>query len=210
MSWAPDTLTARQREHYALDMDTASNSVPKKALGEKKRAREWDTGADVVAGDPATATAEKNEEKTDDGEVEEQKQHKYRKRKSLQEQLQNRRQYLYRERRRNMEKQNSSYKMRKDTRQFYGALAEEKLQKKRTEQQQYEQELEEFRRRRAEESSGSDSNSNSDGNSDTGSDEEEKDGGKPDVERVSQTTSPATLLVGYSDSSSDSDGGDSE
>lgn len=72
--------------------------------------------------------------------------HHYRKRKSLQEQLLNNRMYKYRERRKKLEKQNSSFKMRKDTREFYGKLSAEKQAKKQAERETYERELALFRR----------------------------------------------------------------
>lgn len=72
--------------------------------------------------------------------------HRYRKRKSLQEQLLNNRRYKYRERRKKLEKQNSSYKMRKDTREFYGQLDAEREAKKNKEKATFNSELEQFRR----------------------------------------------------------------
>jgi hypothetical protein len=210
-----------------VSMDSASLGAAKKPVGAKKRAREWDTGADVLIGDSIAAveggTADKNDKKdaelTKDGTTKdvistevagdagvtlEQKQHKYRKRKSLQEQLQNRRQYLYRERRRNMEKQNSSYKMRKDTRDFYGKLEDEKIKKKLTEEQVYEQELEEFRRRKAEQSSEDDFDEEEEASdaSDTATKEPQGTLNSPQPLQPRQSTNSASL-VAYSDSESD-------
>lgn len=76
------------------------------------------------------------------------KYHRYRKRKSLQEQLQNNRLYKYRERKKKLEKQNSSFKIRKDTGEFYGKLNEEKKAKKMLEKEIFDRELQNFRRQK--------------------------------------------------------------
>lgn len=73
---------------------------------------------------------------------------KFRKRRSLQQQLLNNRQYKYREYKRKMEKQNSSFKMKEDTSEFYGALEAKRKAKKLREQLTYERELELFRQER--------------------------------------------------------------
>lgn len=72
----------------------------------------------------------------------------YRKRKSLQEQLINNRNYKYRERKKKMDKQNSSFKMKKETREFYGRLDQERKAKKLQEKETFDKEIEEFRRQR--------------------------------------------------------------
>lgn len=80
--------------------------------------------------------------------VNEEKNNHFRKRKSLQVQLQNNRVYKYRERKRKMDKQNSSFKMRKDTRQFYGMLSAEKEKRKKEEKDIFDRELAEFRQQK--------------------------------------------------------------
>lgn len=96
---------------------------------------------------PTLGSSEKQSAGEDDGTSDEQR---FRKRKSLQYQLLNNRQYKYRERKKKMEKQNSSFKMRKDTRTFYGKLATEKRNQKEQEKLQYEEEMALFRRKKEE------------------------------------------------------------
>ena len=90
------------------------------------------------------------DEKTNDKESSETQSENHRRRKGLQEQLLNHRQYLYRERRKKMEKQNSSYRIRKDTREFYGKLASKKEASNKAAKETFKRELELFRERKEE------------------------------------------------------------
>lgn len=107
-----------------------------------------------------------------------------RKRKSLQTQLANNRLYKYRERKRKMEKQNSSYKIRKDSREFYTQLKSEKESKKAAEKAQYEDELSKFRAQQLELL------------------KEDAEEEEVDTEPISQEVNTKSL-VSYSDSDSD-------
>ena len=125
--------------------------------------------------------------------------HHYRKRKSLQEQLLNNRMYKYRERRKKLEKQNSSFKMRKDTREFYGKLSTEKQAKKQAEREAYERELTLFRRMKEKQKQVEDGDEDEE-------DEEDEDQAKdaePAAEPSAEPETPSAGLVAYSDSDSE-------
>ncbi|GAV27840.1 hypothetical protein PMKS-001308 [Pichia membranifaciens] len=121
--------------------------------------------------------------------------HHYRKRKSLQEQLLNNRMYKYRERRKKLEKQNSSFKMRKDTREFYGKLSTEKQAKKQAEREAYERELALFRRLKEKQKVKG---------GDEGEDHEDQArDAEPAAEPSAEPEAPSAGLVAYSDSDSE-------
>lgn len=122
------------------------------------------------------------------------------KRRSLHQQLAAYRYNRYKEHKKKMETQNSSYKMRKDTRQFYGKLEAEKAAKKQQETQEFASELERFRRAK-ERAADDDSLSTSSSDSEAGGlHEKEKNNKKEDG-----LNRGVNAIVEYSDSDNSSD-----
>lgn len=181
---------------FELDADNVSESnVGRETAENEKPADSENPTKNIEIVNKNSATNEEADERT-----------KFRKRKSLQQQLLNNRQYKYREYKKKMEKQNSSFKMKEDTRTYYGTLEAERKAKKLVEQLTYERELLLFRQKKEELQSKENRKMEKEG----AEDEENDDYADSEFEKEPDASTrplPAAKpsLVAYSDSDSDAD-----